>query len=224
VMLKSMCVVITGVYLTCTMAITTLAMVSTVFVGNLYETKDRPVPAWARTAVLNYAARLLGYCTRCVDAPAGFEPPPTPPPPPPVMSDHDQAYEDDEDDDGRSMSSWHQASCRLATLQDATTPDTGVDGGEIYRPRSPSTSPAIRLIVRGSSVLGHATTAVVNRRRGGIQIARSYSKDWTNVGAVCDRLFFWLCLCLAVTTTVVLFQPLMSRPAATVALDLVHSS
>ena len=73
-------------YLTCTMAITTLAMVSTVFVGNLYETKDRPVPAWARTAVLNYAARLLGYCTRCVDAPAGFEPPPTPPPVVPDLS------------------------------------------------------------------------------------------------------------------------------------------
>jgi len=67
----------------CTMAITASAMVATVFVGNLYETKDRPVPAWAHTALLNYAARLLGYCSRCVDPPshptpahAGFQPPP----------------------------------------------------------------------------------------------------------------------------------------------------
>jgi len=217
--------VVAGVYLTCTMATTTLAMVSTVFVGNLYETKDRPVPAWARTLLLHYAARLLGCCTRCVDAPAGFEPPPPQTPsPPPVPSDHDQAYDDDDDDnDGRSTSSWHHPSYRLAALQDAP-PDNGVDGGDIYRPRSPSTSPAIRLIVRGSSALGRATAAMGGRRRGGIQIVRSYSKDWTNVGAVCDRLFFWLCLCLAVIATVVLFQPLMSRPAATAALDLVHAS
>lgn len=190
------------------MATTTLAMVSTVFVGNLYETNDRPVPAWARTVLLHYAARLLGYCTRCVDPPPDFEPPrPPTPPPPPVPPDHDEAY----DDDGRSLSSWNQASYRLAALQDAR-PDNGIDGGgEVYRPRSPSASAAIRLIVHGSSAVGQATAAVASRRRGEIQTVRSYSKDWTNVGAVCDRLFFWLCLCLAVITTVVLFQPLMTR-------------
>ena len=133
------------------------------------------------------------------------------------------------------MSSWqqqqqvpcaygHGPAYRLAALQDAR-PDNGVDAagsGEVYRPRSPTTSPAIRLIVRGSSTLGQATASVAagRRRAGGVQTVRSYSKDWTNVGAVCDRLFFWLCLCLAVITTVVLFQPLITRTrVATAALD-----
>ena len=65
----------------CTMAITGSAMVATVFVGNLYETRDRPVPRWAHVALLHYAARLLGYCNRCVDPPpgggGGFQPPPS---------------------------------------------------------------------------------------------------------------------------------------------------
>jgi hypothetical protein len=51
------------------MAITTLAMVATVFVGNLYDKKDRPVPEWAQTAFLYYAARLLWLLHRCVDTP-----------------------------------------------------------------------------------------------------------------------------------------------------------
>ena len=207
-----------GVYLLCTMTITTLAMVSTVFVGNLYETNDRPVPAWARTALLHYAARLLGYCNRCLDAPHGFEPQPPPSPPPAAPPSNDEPDDHDDEDDSQSMSSWHRTPCRLATLQDAR-PDNGVDGGEVYRPRSPSSSPGIRLIVHGSSAVGRATAGVARRRRGAVQMMRSYSKDWANVGAVCDRLFFWLCLCLAITTIIVLFQPLMTRPAATATLD-----
>jgi len=220
------------------MAITTLAMVATVFVGNLYETKDRPVPAWVRTVILHYAASLLRYCTRCVDASpggggGGFEapsPPQQPPPAPSVPPSRDETIDpddDDDDDDVRSTPSGaHRTPYRLAALQDARS-DNGVDGGEVYRPRSPSSSPGVRLLVRGSSALGRATVAVGGRRRqrgaGAQAAARSYSKDWTNVGAVCDRLFFWLCLCLAVTTTIVLFQPLISRPSSTVALDSVYA-
>ncbi|ESN92595.1 hypothetical protein HELRODRAFT_131728, partial [Helobdella robusta] len=48
-----------GVYLTCTMAITTLAMVATVFVGNLYERKDRPVPKWVKTLLFGHMAKIL---------------------------------------------------------------------------------------------------------------------------------------------------------------------
>ena len=137
------------------MAITTLAMVATVFVGNLYETNDRPVPAWVRTALLHYAARLLRYCTRCLDAPRGFEPPTPPPPPPPPAApaptdDEVLDDDDDEDDGGQSMSSWHRTSYRLATLRDAR-PDNGVDGGEVYRSRSPSASPGVCLLYTSPS-------------------------------------------------------------------------
>ena len=45
------------------MAITTLAMVATVFVSNLYEIKDRPVPKWAKKIFIVYVARLLCMCS-----------------------------------------------------------------------------------------------------------------------------------------------------------------
>jgi len=44
------------------MAITTLAMVATVIVGNIYEIKDRPVPQWARRLFMVHVARVLCMC------------------------------------------------------------------------------------------------------------------------------------------------------------------
>ncbi len=44
------------------MAITTLSMVLTVFVLNLHEIKDRPVPLWVKKLVLIYLARMMGIC------------------------------------------------------------------------------------------------------------------------------------------------------------------
>ena len=41
------------------MAITTLAMVATVLVGNLYERKDRPVPKWLKKLMMDHVARVL---------------------------------------------------------------------------------------------------------------------------------------------------------------------
>ena len=50
------------IYLTCTLVITTLSMVLTVLVLNVYGTTDHPVPAWMRDFVLIYIARALGMC------------------------------------------------------------------------------------------------------------------------------------------------------------------
>ncbi|KAI0242977.1 Neuronal acetylcholine receptor subunit alpha-4, partial [Lamellibrachia satsuma] len=49
-----------GIYLTCTMAITTLSMVLTVFVLNLHHMGDRPVPPWVSNLVLIHVARAVG--------------------------------------------------------------------------------------------------------------------------------------------------------------------
>lgn len=46
------------------MAITTMSMVLTVYVLNLYGISDRPVPPWARTIVTGYLARLVCMCRR----------------------------------------------------------------------------------------------------------------------------------------------------------------
>ena len=49
------------------MAITTMAMVATVVVGNLYERKDRPVPKWLKKLLLEHVAKIL--CMRKVTVP-----------------------------------------------------------------------------------------------------------------------------------------------------------
>lgn len=51
------------------MAITTLSMVLTVYVLNLYGISDRPVPPWAKTLVSGYLARIVCMCRR-TDAPS----------------------------------------------------------------------------------------------------------------------------------------------------------
>ncbi|CAD5112703.1 DgyrCDS1923 [Dimorphilus gyrociliatus] len=48
-----------GIYLTVTMAITTLSMVLTVFVLNLHYISDRPVPSWAKTLIIDYMGRCM---------------------------------------------------------------------------------------------------------------------------------------------------------------------
>ena len=51
-----------GIYLTSTMAITTLVMVATVFVLNLYNMKEKPVPLWVKRVFVTYVARILCMC------------------------------------------------------------------------------------------------------------------------------------------------------------------
>lgn len=51
-----------GIYLSCTMAITTMAMVTTVFVLNLYSMREKPVPPWAKKVFIVYTARILCMC------------------------------------------------------------------------------------------------------------------------------------------------------------------
>ena len=51
-----------AIYLTCTLAITTLSMVLTVLILNLHYTNDRPVPYWTKRIMLFYVARLLCMC------------------------------------------------------------------------------------------------------------------------------------------------------------------
>ena len=59
---------VAGVYLTITMAITTLSMVLTVFVLNLLHISDRPVPPWIKKYVCCYLARMMCMCAE----PAAF--------------------------------------------------------------------------------------------------------------------------------------------------------
>ena len=50
---------VSGVYLTCTMVITTFSLLLTICVLNLHHITDRPVPRWIKRLVIVYIATLL---------------------------------------------------------------------------------------------------------------------------------------------------------------------
>ncbi|CAD5125518.1 DgyrCDS13725 [Dimorphilus gyrociliatus] len=52
-----------GVYLTATMAITTLSMILTVFVLNLHYVTEKPLSPFVKRLMLVYVARMLGMCS-----------------------------------------------------------------------------------------------------------------------------------------------------------------
>lgn len=201
-----------GIYLTCTMAITTLAMVATVFVLNLYGMKDKPVPAWARKVFVVYVAKFLCMCD-CV------------PKPHPVTEEDAQhtgyanygATNLYNTHGGGSMTTsfsnpWvkidttktnKKAQYKLITtkdknhiLQEETDTDDRVTDGE--------DNVTYHIEARTASPLHRGTPASSTRPPK----KKDYSEDWVHVAAVCDRLFFWLCFLFIVVTTMLLFHPL----------------
>lgn len=209
------------------MTITTLAMVATAFVGNLYEIKDRPVPGWAQTALLYYAARCLGYCTRCVDTP--------------VSTTYSSLAEPDDADTGgggdatartaaaasvenggynQPRRQWtREPSYRLVTLLENPDCSPRIQAAFPTRSTGEPPPPSSTSTTTATPVSSGDLTATVGRRQAMIPssgnaadvqtaTAMCFAKDWINVAAVCDRLFFWLCFVLTVVTTVILFYPL----------------
>ena len=59
-----------GIYLTCTMAITTLSMILTVLVLNMHYNTDRPVPAWSTNVIFIGLARLMGKIRKHLSSPS----------------------------------------------------------------------------------------------------------------------------------------------------------
>ena len=163
------------------MAITTMAMVTTVFVLNLYSMREKPVPPWAKKVFIVYTARILCMCN-CQTTPAESRAAASASRDRPTAIrasgvDADDVYDLAEDDQ--------------------FTPDTfakvrGVPNGR--RVSLPNNA-------RGSGMGGGY---------GGGGAKPNYSKDWVHVATVCDRLFFWVCLLFIVVTTLVLFHPLIT--------------
>lgn len=234
-------------------------MVATVFVGNLYEIKDRPVPGWAQTTLLYYAARLLGYCTWCIDEPLN----PVVLTPCSSLSDVRTGSNDQSvaANGAKVYRKWQRRpSYRLVTLLENPdcTPrlpplpnnsmsstnldkkpetvghdnDDGVIDADrfklagvnrkpvVYLTATGNASEASRFVreVAGAVALIPRDNSVGNSHENTVPPAepkpatlKRYSKDWANVAAVCDRLFFWLCFVLTIGTTAMLFRPLIQR-------------
>lgn len=180
-----------GVYLTMTMAITTLAMIATVLVLNLYSMEEKPVPYWAKKLFIVYLARIMCMCSCVV------------PGEPPDHTPHPRRRRK------QSMATQpaityceNEERINLVRLSpDHSDRNSQSDGG------------TTKVRERRASTPGPLPTQWIPPPRQGSQSAgkkgkMDYSKDWVHVAAVFDRLFFWLCFLLTAVTTLLLFHPL----------------
>ncbi len=197
-----------GIYLTCTMAITTLSMVLTVFVLNLHHISDRPVPSWAKKVVLVYMARLMGMCQAF-----------------PQKNEHHrnknsrlrQPFTSGVSFFRRSYTGVHgegEESSSIIELQNRAmaarnaVSDSSKFGSSNHVPSSPGRTSTHAF---GNDL--HAEKEAKNGLFVGEKDSKEdkapdYSKDWSRMAEVFDRLFFWLFLLAIVITTLVLFHPL----------------
>ena len=172
-----------GVYLTCTMAITTLAMVATVFVLNLYGMKEKPVPPWAKTLFTVYLARFLCMCN-CAETPETRR--------------DDSEYNVHARATNPLHHNKHQREQPILKRNSADMIPWRSRGSEAEPLRRPSSTP---------TGLTFVPIHQQNFDKNG-ENKPDYNKDWIHVAAVFDRLFFWLCLIFIVVTTLLLFHPL----------------
>lgn len=193
-----------GVYLTCTMAITTLAMVATVFVLNLYGMKEKPVPLWAKKVFTIYVARFLCICDCGASAAASHTTEPT---------QSASVQQDNKHNRHRFKIVDHSATHSSIEMDDETMPLRG--RGEVWREKNPpagdlESAPYPRH--PNPNLIGPLSSH--DQKRGPFENKKpeeskpDYAKDWVHVAAVFDRLFFWLCLVFILITTLILFHPL----------------
>ena len=185
------------------MAITTMAMVATVFVLNLYGMKEKPLPKWAKTIFITYMAKFLCMCN-CA-SPQNLH----------VVSDTESNMPSAANR-ARSRSRADRASflLRRKSSDDSTLPLRRVSQDSTTHRRSlipPDGAQRELSPARYQMLYGDA------RRYGFFPDSEKdkdkdkkvdYTKDWVHVAAVFDRLFFWLCLIFIVLTTLVLFHPI----------------
>lgn len=184
------------------MAITTLAMVATVFVLNLYQMKEKPMPKWCKIVFLEYAAKFLCMCS-CGCPPAKQA----------AVADAESNMPSRSRSRSRTAADRNFPYRRKSSADDAMLPlrakshDSATQRKSLVPPGSDSArdlSPGRYQIIFGDP------------RRYGMRgedpkdkdKKQDFSKDWVHVAAVFDRLFFWMCLIFIVLTTLVLFHPI----------------
>ncbi|KAI0230878.1 Neuronal acetylcholine receptor subunit non-alpha-3 [Lamellibrachia satsuma] len=187
-----------GIYLTCTMALTTLSMVLTVLVLNLHELSDRPVPRWAHLVFLQYLSRL--FCQRQHKS-AGAERRPSTTSP---------------DDRTRPRAT-------VVRTNSPTSPDKHImPAARVYSTcdpgfkRSGQQDGAANGTVGSVGGLRESGYIVWERHRerrtrsaSSVKTKPDYSADWHWLATVVDRLFFWSFLITLIGISMFLFHPLI---------------
>ena len=174
------------------MAITTMAMVTTVFVLNLYSMKEKPVPAWANKVFVVYLAPMLCMCNCATPRERTFS-----------DVEHSKAAGRRRRARDSSPTSGELADdCRAAPVPSFAEVAATIQGRA--RPRTSSgknSSPPPTFLDGGVPSEGKDNDHLD-------ATSREYNRDWVHVAAVCDRFFFWLCLFFIVVSTLLLFHPL----------------
>lgn len=182
------------VYLTCTMAITTLAMLATVLVLNFYEIRDRPVPGWIHrlmtTIMVDPSHRSS---SRRLLVPGSLNP------------GHNQTESD---------SLYHLM--RLIDPENLV-PEVGLyDEDDVIRAIHVTAAAPPEVVQRLVPTPQSRDFATINYRSVGAHSyhgnggrRENFSDEWLHLAIVCDRLFFWACLLMTVVSTLVLFHPLL---------------
>ena len=185
-------ILISGVYLTCTMAITTLAMVATVFVLNLYQNSDKPVPRWAKKLFIVYLSRALCMCA-CLSPPNEKH----------GRTDPHVTHNHLHKDKVRFRIKYTPVSDR--SDQEDTVEILSV---ESQSPDVTRRRPTLNSSTNSTPVHNPAPTSPEKHPRRSEEVKPDYARDWKRVAEVFDRLFFWICLLAILITTLLLFHPL----------------
>ncbi len=215
---------ILGIYLTSTMAITTLSMVLTVFVLNLHEIKDRPVPLWVKKLVLIYLARMMGICYKFdEDSDARFGKPRNRRNGG-VLGNRANIRRaslriDNNSGDRTAIFELHPCGNSVNTNSDTERTSLMHDKDEETASSvggtpgvTPQCTPRHQNSNYGSNLANHnprfSNFTYSQPYERPKQVDLDYGKEWKKVAEVFDRLFFWLFLFAILISTLVLFHPL----------------
>jgi hypothetical protein len=194
---------VSGIYLTCTMAITTLSMVLTVLVLNLHSITERPVPHWIRVVVLEYLAKL--FC-RCDDHSSTHSS---------SSAGHDGQYHDPHGQYTDPHAARHKKRKVLHHANplhhtelepDADTeqvPIITMNGARGIHGNTETTS-FVFLAAQEHNHNIHKNDYYVQEP----EKKPDYSKDWQRLAEILDRLFFWAFLLAIIAISLLLFHPL----------------
>ncbi|KAK2163528.1 hypothetical protein LSH36_78g04013 [Paralvinella palmiformis] len=182
------------IYLTCTMAITTLSMVLTVFVLNLHHVTDRPVPRWAKKLVLVYLARLMCMCQ--------FES---------KIIREEEEIQERKNKYRVTPNSLGKAIGSQIGLLASLNGTLGVKSSPAGRPRDRKQSTDGGFLDKHEVNYRSRYTYGQEENSDRIdpkRLEEEWTREWRHLAEVVDRLFFWLFLSAIVITTLLLFHPL----------------
>ena len=184
---------ILGIYLTCTMAITTLSMVLTVMVLNLHSVSERPVPRWVKILVLKHLARLFCLSPMTdedIDGPKQER-----------IPNHTHQHLSV----GRKIRKTVSMGSALDDDTEEHLPIIAINGSV-----NAGQETSFVHIRTGTPYAPRNNNASKGYSEGENQEEDppDYSKDWHKLAEVVDRLFFWTFLIAILAISILLFHPL----------------